>query len=476
VNGCTIRNTGTIAGLGLTSTQAHIGIYASRGDNTVLENNHILNSGYSAINHGNNNGIVRNNLIDTYCFTMIDGGGIYYGGQTAASNMTITGNIILNGLGAPGGLPPGRELTAANGIYVDFNTLNGVTVTGNTVQNCVGGGIFIHESQNIEISGNTVFNCRQAMRFQDSGLGVTIRDITMTGNIFAARTKDQPTLWARTSDATNDFDLWGAFDDNHYVRPIDDARSLKAMVGIWDSAWLSVDEWHALSGQDANSHTSPVTFPPYAIDGFSSANLFGNGSFDSDTAGTACWNDVGNCVLSFDDTHLDGGALGVSFDSQVPTSSSLLTLGVGAVSSDRDYILQYSLIALADPGAPVRVYLRKRGDPWTILTEVFERPISTARTEQEVLFPAPIAEADTVIVLSIGAAESTNNTLWIDNVQLREAEISYPDPDDHMRLEYNATGVDRVVPLDGTYVDVHGAPFSGSLTLAPFSSVLLLRD
>jgi parallel beta-helix repeat protein len=476
VKGCTIRNTGLLAGLGLTSTQAHIGIVASRGDTAVIENNRILNSGYSAINHSYTNGIVRNNLIDTYCFTMIDGGGIYYGGQTAASNMTITGNIVLNGLGAPGGLPPGRPLTAANGIYVDFNTLHGVTVTGNTVENCVGGGIFIHESQNIEISGNTVFNCRQAMRFQDSGLGVTIRDITMTGNIFAARTAAQPTLWARTSDATNDFPLWGAFDHNHYVRPMDDERSIQAMVGAWSDTPLSLVEWQALSGQDAGSRTSPVTIPAYRLDALLGPNLFANGSFDSHIAGAACWNDAGNCALAFDDEgHLDGGTLSVSFDARVPTSSSLLTMGVGAVSSDKDYILRYSLLAQTEPGSACRVYLRKRGDPWTILTQIHDGPIPTTRADREVLFSAPSSEADAVIVFSISAAASTNNTLWLDNVQLHEAEVTPTDPDDHLRLEYNATGEDRSVPLDGTWFDVHGEPRSGQLTLAPFTSVLLMR-
>jgi hypothetical protein len=32
------------------------------------------------------------------------------------------------------------------------------------------------------------------------------------------------------------------------------------------------------------------------------------------------------------------------------------------------------------------------------------------------------------------------------------------------------------VPLDDTYVDVHGVSHSGNLTLAPFSSVLLMKE
>ncbi len=476
VAGCTVRDTGAFAGLGLSSTQAHIGIVASRGDDLLIEHNQILRSGYSGINHSSNRGVIRHNLIDTYCFTMVDGGGIYYGSQTAVGDITITGNIVLNGLGAPGGLPPGRPLSAANGIYVDYNTLNGVAVTGNTVAHCVGGGIFVHESQNIEIAGNTVYNCRQAMRFQDSGLGVTIRDITMTGNVFAARGADQPTLWARTSDATNDFDLWGAFDENCYVRPIDDERSIQAMVSVWSDAPLSLAEWQALSGQDAHSRTSPLALPPYVVGALLGENLFPGGSFDAGIDGVACWNDAGNCALSHDGAALDGGALAVSFDAQVPSANSLLTLGIGAVSADRDYVLRFSLLAEVDPGSRYRVFLRKRGDPWTVLSAVDEAPFAAGRVEREVLFATPIAEADAVIVLSVPAAASTSSRLWLDNVELHEAEVSLTDPDAHLRLEYNATRSERIVPLDGTYLDARGGVREGALTLAPFTSILLIRE
>ncbi|MBD0327797.1 MAG: right-handed parallel beta-helix repeat-containing protein, partial [Pyrinomonadaceae bacterium] len=45
-----------------------------------------------------------------------------------------------------------------------------------------------------------------------------------------------------------------------------------------------------------------------------------------------------------------------------------------------------------------------------------------------------------------------------------------------MRFEYNAAGTAKQVALDGTYVDVRGQSYSGSLTLAPYSAVVLLRS
>ncbi len=45
-----------------------------------------------------------------------------------------------------------------------------------------------------------------------------------------------------------------------------------------------------------------------------------------------------------------------------------------------------------------------------------------------------------------------------------------------IRFEYNASNSNKVVSLDGSYIDVKGAKYSGSLTLAPYSSVVLMVD
>jgi parallel beta-helix repeat protein len=48
--------------------------------------------------------------------------------------------------------------------------------------------------------------------------------------------------------------------------------------------------------------------------------------------------------------------------------------------------------------------------------------------------------------------------------------------DDSIRFEYNASDIARVVNLDGSYVDVKGTPYAGSISLAPFTGVVLLRS
>jgi hypothetical protein len=45
-----------------------------------------------------------------------------------------------------------------------------------------------------------------------------------------------------------------------------------------------------------------------------------------------------------------------------------------------------------------------------------------------------------------------------------------------IRFEYNASGSPTTVTLDGNYIDVKSAPYQGTVTLAPWSSVVLLKD
>ncbi len=45
-----------------------------------------------------------------------------------------------------------------------------------------------------------------------------------------------------------------------------------------------------------------------------------------------------------------------------------------------------------------------------------------------------------------------------------------------IRFEYNSTGSNKVVSLDGGYIDVKGGKYSGTITLLPFSSLVLMPD
>ncbi|MEX2566547.1 MAG: right-handed parallel beta-helix repeat-containing protein, partial [Cyclobacteriaceae bacterium] len=78
---------------------------STTSDNNLIENNQVINSGYIGIRFGGNQTIVRNNLINYFCLTKNDGGGIYaYGSKsTTHSGRKVSNNIILNGIGVKEG-------------------------------------------------------------------------------------------------------------------------------------------------------------------------------------------------------------------------------------------------------------------------------------------------------------------------------------------------------------------------------------
>lgn len=53
---------------------------------------------------------------------------------------------------------------------------------------------------------------------------------------------------------------------------------------------------------------------------------------------------------------------------------------------------------------------------------------------------------------------------------------SSTNPDDVILFAYNETTNDKVVPLSSGYMDAKGTKYSGSVTLAPFTSIVLMKD
>lgn len=259
IQGCSISNTETFIGQGQQTNMSGVGIYAFQGTNIIVENNTVTNSGEDGIIFGGNNQIVRNNYVDTFCLYSNDAGGIYYGEQTAYTNMTITGNIVLNGFGNSLGLPVGTPNGAANGIYIDYNTTGGVTISDNTVANNNGHGMFIHASSDCEITGNTSYNNIEQLYFQETpGLipDSPINNIILNNNIFVAKELTQLAFWGRL-DAGRSWTTVGTLNNNYYARPISDATPIKAMVNLWDAAPISLSAWKTLTGQEAASLSSP---------------------------------------------------------------------------------------------------------------------------------------------------------------------------------------------------------------------------
>jgi hypothetical protein len=67
-------------------------------------------------------------------------------------------------------------------------------------------------------------------------------------------------------------------------------------------------------------------------------------------------------------------------------------------------------------------------------------------------------------------------TYWLDNVQLERVVAEPIDPLEQNKLIYNDLLTTQTFPIDGCWRDVNGNLVSGSVTLAPFASITLLKE
>jgi parallel beta-helix repeat protein len=257
------------AGQGLNVTNLeYSAISISGSDGTIISGNSISNTGYNAIHFlFGNNYTIQNNFINRFNTVKDDGSAIYtWNGNGSPANYTgskIIGNVILNGTAATGSRN-NPSYTPAYGIYMDDNAA-GVAIIGNTIADCAGSGIYIHNAHDLVIRGNTVYNCGSAtadpasvgqMQFLGDGGSFLIRNVSMFDNVFVSKFARQIVLKWDTN--FNDILLFGSADSNYYARPIDD-NLMARIVATGTNPFYTLASWKTYSGKDPNSKKSPRT-------------------------------------------------------------------------------------------------------------------------------------------------------------------------------------------------------------------------
>ncbi len=264
----TIRNTGTLAGMGKRiDEQTEYSAIFLVGSNNTIEKCVIDSTGYIPIWWRGNSFLVQNNFITNFCSIKDDGGGIYYWNYDVApfeyTNQKVLNNIILNGIGALEGSVP-NKFAGASGIYLDGNSLN-IEISRNTVANCNDDGILLHDAHEIVVKNNTLYNngMQIAIYSDDTPTptgGVTlIRNTSIKNNIFIAKTNTQYGL--STIITFNDLSSFGIIDSNYYARPIDNNLVFLADASGGGKHFIgyTLAGWQTYSGFDTNSQKSSVS-------------------------------------------------------------------------------------------------------------------------------------------------------------------------------------------------------------------------
>jgi parallel beta-helix repeat protein len=484
----TILNVGTIAGSEYGTNGGYNNGIALGGNNNSITNNYIDSTGYNGITFQGDSVLIKNNFVNNFCLVKDDGGGIYTWNNCPTDpkppfygvlhyNQKVIGNIVLNGIGNAYGTAnefgiPDTTLVNTHGIYLDDYTINAV-VNDNTVAHCISSGIFLHNAVNNDVKNNTLFNNNYAQLFFANGSNCASNSVENNktfNNILFSKTSKQFVASMLTYKATNLIGSFGLFDSNYYCRPFDKEHIIYTQ--LHNSSYpnintMSFTEWQNTYAKDVNSKISPLTMPSYTINNLIGTNLFSNESFATDVNSTSCDPYVpgDECYNTWDNNNvLNCGSLKHNFISKTAGfGKAVLRIFTASLYSSKKYILRFSLKGLKD-NQEIGVDLQGQIQYCTI---------SKTKTENEFLIEPKYTQSNPAIYLY---TDPNDSTIWIDNVQLYEANVTMTNPDDYIRFEYNTTTLPKVIPLSISYIDVKNNNYNTSVTLQPFTSIILLKQ
>ena len=455
--------------------------------NLLIQENVIDSVGYVAIGlkKSRNNQAVRKNVISNYCMIKNDGGAIYNSGlrgDPVATNIVIESNIISKGGNATGGtIYPNNKHTRA--IYLDA-TSTGVQVLNNTIFDAWD-GIYISQAQYITIRGNTIYNTGNykpgALNYYSGALVIAdgfdgyqhTRYNTITKNVLFAKEFDQ--LLYYQTDRYNGVGQIGVVDSNYYANPQSDIPHIMTNTTAASTQTIfSLPEWRTtFPNYDRNSKMSPRTIPQFTVNS-QGANKAPNEQFNSNISGVTAESSPQVHSLSWDNTSKVTGTGSAKLTSSV-TSSKLTSLFqiVGAVTSGKKYLLKFKTRA-TKPGAFQTRILQYTGC-YCINSSIKRGSFDTDLKQHEILMDWTDASQSNAALF----IEFTQNssTVYIDDIQFQEVTVSPTNVDDYHRFVYNPTNSNQTISLAANYISVEGTVYNtGSITLAPFSSKVLLKD
>ncbi|MBD2752274.1 PA14 domain-containing protein [Spirosoma validum] len=471
--GNTIQRIGVIPGRGKSGDGTYSGLHSSAVANVLIENNVLDHIGYNGMSIFNNT-IVRNNVVSNFCQTKSDGSGIYSwnGNHSNSGGLHIVSNIVFNGLAALEGMVYGTY-SGANGIFLDDCSQNS-EIVGNTTFNSRGKGILLRATSNVTVRNNTSFNNNEEQFRMGYNDLCTFRNNVVQDNIFFSRLPDQGVV-AYESNA-NDLNQYGQFDNNYYVRPFEDQFKIWMVYnpgsGLTGKS-ATLTEWQAKWGQDRNSFNSPITYKTKTVGQVGASVL--NHSFAGDINGWNVWSPYGNGRVDWDNTNrLDGGSLRLSFNSASNQNNAYLlaTVSIGTVAKGKTYQLLFDGIASAS-GKRIQVFPRQLVGNYSDLAARASFVVGNGRQSYEATFTATADESNAILVIQV---EEDGQTAWLDNIRLQEATLTDVNPDDYIKLIYNPTFQNKVESIDGVYRDVKNNTYTNQVTVAPFSSLLLMKE
>ncbi|BAP54963.1 hypothetical protein THII_0666 [Thioploca ingrica] len=448
-----ITNTAMYPGYGARSKGSYEGTAIQAfGEGYILRQNLIDYTGWVGL-YPTKNGhhTIENNIIRRSLALLNDGGAIFIG----SSDNIIRGNFLADTIG---------NVDESNGCFMDDNPCyhlpsfgmgvgadrgySNNVIENNTIYNNHDNGIRLNVFKNTTVKNNVLYNNGRAQVYFDKEPS---NNNTVTDNIMYSLDSEQRGLSLSKDGQGNQFD------NNYYCNPYSEIiSSPSASLALWQQ----LHPTYEVHSRQCSEHFD------YQITNANTADAVVNATFDNDASGWGTHepNPVG----------LEGGSLKVTFvdNTQATTvSSPRFNLVAGQL-----YRLKFSVIANNLGVITVVASDAPKGEPTQWLQD---NPLPfaywTQRRDQQMLFTSPKATPDGRLTFSI-KPQAKSDIVWLDNIMFEPIEAgNFNDATQRAKLFTNPTESSSTISLDtATYLNLEEQPVSGNLTLAPFTSQILM--
>ena len=473
-----IKNIGLMAGMGRPSFDgsfSYNGLEIS-GSSNLVEYNKIDRVGYVGVRFEGDSTTVQYNVISNYCIVKDDGGGIYTwnGDHYFHPNVVppnvgrkVIGNIVYNGIGAGFGTDDSLS-NSANGIYIDGGSCN-VEVLGNTVYHCGAIGIFLNNASRITVLNNLVYNSKTQLQVRAEGMPLmTNRGHIVKNNTFVSGLSSQRIAIFITDEGMDGIKRMGSMDSNYYCRPADPEMIMHCSYKKGDldvHKTYSLTEWKEQYGHDPNSLPEPIRLR-YNINSLASPRKITYGCYHE---GKDTWYDE---KLSGKETVRE--AIASLTGSSVDSPKGMNKLMILSMNIDfkkgkqQKYLLRFDTRS-EKAGEIIKANFKTK-DNQIVCTKEFQlKP--TFQTNELLYVPAFVNTPFERVNFEFSDPESA---VWIKNITFQEANVTIPDPKDHILLLVNDQGAPRTMSIGGGYLNVSGKG-EKSVILKPYSSAILFK-
>jgi hypothetical protein len=263
---------------------------------------------------------------------------------------------------------------------------------------------------------------------------------------------------------------WGTFTNNYYFNPFEE-QSIHVLDHFNGGHWrYNLERWQNDLGEDGTSFESPQRRTEYEVTGEITGNLIPNGTFDANVNGWTGW--PYEAQITHDYSYLDNGAMKILFNDN--TSYNTFThyhtpdfqvyngawyRATFSMQSDMIGELKYGLKGSSQVTGPQTIYSR-------------HMPFGTDRREVEVIFQSDLTDQAHFQFTN----HYTESTYWLDNLEMHEVAVVPADPFDSYQLLYNEQNTTQTFNLIGCWSDVQGNLYSGTVDVAPWESIVLIKE